>query len=340
MESDEFKVPSTCIVRNTLNENKKSLLGDGIEFSYTISAKFLDIVAIKLFISKGYEFLVVNHKVQPWPKKMLLFEKGQLCPWTSQLFMYKGRLQNCLKNLCWDENSSVETHVSVFNFLNNSLVFPEKKISSLFLVWKKKLHCEYNHLPKTNGYQIDGIPADDSKILHALRYQKLSGIYTYKIFKDMDRENLLKLADKLQGPGFSGDFADRAFWHLVSNDFLALKQMFSPIIKKGDKRRDSILASLKLARSNKCYEDVLKDLTPEGKVKMSKPGEVSFFPIKHCRWCGLVEVKKFRVCSLCKEIPDYPDLNLFCSEKCESESLAEQHEEEHATFLMVKLGLI
>jgi len=73
---------------------------------------------------------------------------------------------------------------------------------------------------------------------------------------------------------------------------------------------------------------------------MQEPGEVTFFPVKHCRWCGLVEAAdEFRVCNECAENPDYPDTSIFCSSKCETEAMKFVHLEEHARYLTIKCGL-
>jgi len=71
---------------------------------------------------------------------------------------------------------------------------------------------------------------------------------------------------------------------------------------------------------------------------MSEPGEITFFPVKHCRWCGVL-AEKFRMCPECHSNPDYSDINFFCSEKCENEAMDKKHTEEHARFLMIRLEL-
>jgi len=339
VSSEEIKLPSTCILRNTLKKSNVSVLQNRINLGEILEDKFSGIIAVRIFLGKGFDFLAVNHKVQQWPRNMLLFQEGQQCPWTNMLFMYKVRINQAAKTLGWVKTLTQETHASIFSFFNNTLVFPRVNFFQLLQVWNYKIICEIDNEPEVGQYNKEGIPAMLLQDAEALWHPQILGIYIYIIIKKFDKEKLRKLAKKLQGPGFPGDFADIAFWHLVSNDLLKLKQLFSTQTKKSWNRDDLTLITLELAKSNKCYEDVLKDLTPAGKVKMSKPGEITFFPIKHCRWCGLADIEKFRMCSLCKENPDYSDVNLFCSEKCESESLAQQHEEEHARFLMLRLGM-
>lgn len=88
-----------------------------------------------------------------------------------------------------------------------------------------------------------------------------------------------------------------------------------------------------------CYSLTLHEVSRKGKIKMKCPGEITFCPIKHCRWCGLVESDQFVVCKMCLEDDSYTDTNLFCSKKCEREALEEQHTEEHARHLMIQCGI-
>ncbi|CAB3363425.1 Hypothetical predicted protein [Cloeon dipterum] len=71
-------------------------------------------------------------------------------------------------------------------------------------------------------------------------------------------------------------------------------------------------------------------------VKMNRSGEITFCPIKHCRWCGLINSPEFIICQECQDESDYPDVNLFCSKECEERALSDSHLEEHARFLVEK----
>jgi len=139
---------------------------------------------------------------------------------------------------------------------------------------------------------------------------------------------------------FHLDPSEVAFYSYLKGDIWKVKQILSIWLNDDEGTGDLSLESYSFARNEAAlvYKIALKNLTPEKKVKMSKQGEITFFPLVHCRWCGLVEEgEKFRVCALCKEHSDYPDKNFFCSEKCELEAMTAQHEEEHARYLMVRL---
>jgi hypothetical protein len=88
-----------------------------------------------------------------------------------------------------------------------------------------------------------------------------------------------------------------------------------------------------------CYSPVL-DRVVDGKVKMDAPGQNTFCPVPHCRWCGLVKnPSEMLVCQFCADKPKYPDTHLFCSSECEDLAMKDQHGERHAEFLEYGLGL-
>jgi len=165
------------------------------------------------------------------------------------------------------------------------------------------------------------------------------GILAWSFISTLKMDKFKEKMSSSQGPGFPLDDIDSAMWALYSGDMWTVKQKMSSMAHKSG-QDDQTLASVEFARSNDFYEEELKSgLTEEGKVKMSRPGEITFFPVKHCRWCGLLEVDTFRKCSVCVDNPDFPDVHYFCSLKCETEALDQQHTEEHATFLMMRCGI-
>lgn len=93
-----------------------------------------------------------------------------------------------------------------------------------------------------------------------------------------------------------------------------------------------------LQKAPVCYSLAIHEVGRSRKVKMGKSGEITFSPLKHCRWCGLVDAD-FVVCKMCQEDEGYRDVNLFCSIECETVALRLQHREEHARHLMVLLQM-
>jgi len=88
-----------------------------------------------------------------------------------------------------------------------------------------------------------------------------------------------------------------------------------------------------------CYSPVL-DRVLDGKVKMDAPGQNTFCPVPHCRWCGLVKKpSEMLVCQFCTDKPKYPDTHLFCSPQCEDLAMKDRHGERHAEFLEYVLDL-
>jgi len=139
------------------------------------------------------------------------------------------------------------------------------------------------------------------------------------------------------------DLVEKAFWNYLEADAWRVKQIFSTFmrqIKSNDKEKlPDIHENFVKNSFPTCYLPILSQIK-DGKVKMDFPGEITFFPIRHCRWCGLVEAEEeFKVCKWCAEFSDYPDTCIFCSAKCEEEALEGEHIKEHDKHLVIKCGL-
>jgi len=270
----------------------------------------------------------------------------ELCPWGLQLSMFNRRIQHVFKDHYGISNFVYDRYEHIL-FVNNFFELDSlagattennsvDKLITFLIIEGYKL--KFRASVKFSLEEIrDSALVKDSSTLLTL---KLAGIAFYKNMTNISKMNGAKEDLKFyQGPYFPLNKFDKAVWAQMSQDYWTLKQLVLPL-RATDPDEKSPLASLELAKSNLCYEFVLKALTPEGKVPMSRPGEITFFPVQHCRWCGQVEgVAEFRVCPECLENPEYPDANFFCSEKCEKESLDSQHTEEHVRFLLIKCEL-
>jgi hypothetical protein len=195
-------------------------------------------------------------------------------------------------------------------------------------------------------YKIDltAVPKSMIKSAKLLTCEQLAGLCVYLHFANVDSQEYSQWKHELQGPAFPLDLISVLIWCVATGDKWKIKQLLGPLLMdggwNGKQLRDPSFVSLDVAKSNRCYKRVLEMISPDGtKVLMTEPGEITFVPVKHCRWCGLIKVEKFRLCSMCLECPEYCDVNYFCSEKCETEALDSKHREEHARYYMVKLGL-
>ncbi|CAB3360695.1 Hypothetical predicted protein [Cloeon dipterum] len=69
------------------------------------------------------------------------------------------------------------------------------------------------------------------------------------------------------------------------------------------------------------------------KIKLQCPGEAWFFPIDHCRNCGLVNIDvSIYPCSRCSINIYTPDNHFFCSEECQKSAMDAFHSKEHDEF--------
>jgi hypothetical protein len=173
-----------------------------------------------------------------------------------------------------------------------------------------------------------------------------------KILKSVICSALKKSKEKtsvdLQGPSFPLDLQSKVFWAVLSKDMWMLKQLLSPlfcsIINHNDALLKPVSSDLGKIICNLLLDKliiIVDEQSGDEKqwVKLAQLGENTMFPMKHCRWCGYMSVSKFKVCSMCKECPEYLDINVFCCAECEKAALDKQHREEHARFYMVKLNM-
>lgn len=181
--------------------------------------------------------------------------------------------------------------------------------------------------------QLRKIPMHIRKAAGELRMEQLAGLVTYLDLKDLRniKRSLLDCAT------YPLDKCGQIYLALNASNWWKIKLL---ICSKRNSVDDFSLVPYHVARNNFLYRDVMRTLSPRGRVFLKSPGEVTFCPVKHCRWCGEASVTQFRVCALCKDHPDYPDLNFFCSETCEQQCLEKQHIEEHAQYLMMLIGLV
>jgi hypothetical protein len=179
------------------------------------------------------------------------------------------------------------------------------------------------------------------RLMTKLTRQQVLGLVIYLCFKDIERGRCIVTLgnyDHLQGPAFPLDEFGGLFWSLLKNDRLLLKIAANSDLSNKNGLNTSYIP-LKLAQDEPICKVLVNSITPKGKIHLPSPGAVSFFPIMHCRWCGLVKCAEFRLCPECKNDPDYPDENLYCSLECEETSLSHQHTEEHASYLLAQLNI-
>lgn len=180
--------------------------------------------------------------------------------------------------------------------------------------------------------QLQKIPMHIRKAAVALSLEQLASLITYLDMRDLRKKQaLIKFAT------FPLDKFGRIYLALRARKMWKIKMLMAP---KRNVFEDFSLVPYHIAKNNFLYRDVMHALTPRARVIMNSLGEITFCPIKHCRWCGQANVKQFRVCPECRDTPDYPDLNFFCSETCEKQCLQKQHIEEHAKYFMMLIGLI
>jgi hypothetical protein len=157
--------------------------------------------------------------------------------------------------------------------------------------------------------------------------------------------HLEKSSVDLQGPSFPLDLQSKVYWATQAQDYWKIKLLLAQLCnskRTEDAQVRTLPSDLKNILCKQLCELILVDNQlgeVKHSVKLTHPGENTMFPFLHCRGCGLIKAIKFRMCSMCKECPEYHDQNYFCSAECELEALDKQHREEHARFFMVQLNM-
>jgi hypothetical protein len=290
-----------------------------------------------LFYIKGVKFMTsFNSQIYPQPSE----QESPSSSWKFRLFTFASRLRKALEKVGKYDGSQFETVIFTANICSETYCNDgDEQLEQMWNLLNYHLKKLIKDLDADFSlcFETEKPPELLLKDSLSLPYPKIFGIALFLFLQTLDEKKLKGAVDEAQGPGFMLDLTDVAYWTLYNGDIWKLKQQMSSEIKAGN-GFDPTLVTLEFAKGNLCYDFVLKTLTPEKKVKMSKPGEITFCPIQHCRWCGLADASSFRLCPECKD-DAYPDVNFFCSELCENEALENQHTEEHAQYLMTKCGI-
>jgi hypothetical protein len=268
--------------------------------------------------------------------------------WFLQMDMFALRIMWTLSDLV---NSNILAHPYMLSsFATGAFNIMEKQTATIINLLSDSLRKSQKnvkvlkHGDAARENKREFVPKQLFKSAQQLSCKQMVALYMFLHFGNLDSPQISQWKHQLQGPAFPFDLSSICVWSAANDDKWKIKQIVSPLLIaggwKGKQFKDPSIVSLDGLKSNKCYKPVLERISPDGtKVLMKQPGEITFVPLKHCRWCGLIKVQKFRLCSLCIECPDYSDINYFCSEKCEAEALDSKHREEHARYYMVKLGL-
>jgi hypothetical protein len=253
--------------------------------------------------------------------------------WYSFMLLFMERVRHCLEKIARTTISAIDDHIFYTSLLqanhrlrNNARNhFHDKVLDRINL---EKCYRKSNG----DGQMILMIQATD--IISAdIPLQRLVALGTYLYMKDLNSQDF----DLHEYYKFPLEMTTKICSAIKANDRWKLKILMAP----GRSRvEDFSLISYQEAKNKAVFKVAMRALTPRGRVTMESPGEITFCPIKHCRWCGQANVKNFRVCPACKDDPLYPDLNFFCSETCEKQCLEMQHTEEHARYLMISIGMI
>jgi len=210
----------------------------------------------------------------------------------------------------------------------------------LKVVFKNHLAVNKNtwlHKTKTNKMQTEAQTMSEKQLLQLIFYLCFKTPHFKETLKKQAKSREMERELSL-------DLVEKAFWSYLEADAWRIKQIFSTWMSRIKSKEGDQLPEVPMKFATDlapyCFSPALSDLAGNHRVKMEAPGEITFFPVRHCRWCGVVQAEQFRVCKLCVEHSDYPDTSVFCSPKCEEEALNGEHTEEHARYLKIRCGLI
>jgi hypothetical protein len=138
------------------------------------------------------------------------------------------------------------------------------------------------------------------------------------IYVALKKSSKLRVTDvNLQGPGFPLDLESEIFWASQTRDYWKLKHLLTPLLCDGPSDPDDCLVPLEVVFENiYCWllrESIIVDRPPAYMkwVKMSQWGENTMFPVKHCRCCGMLTAKEFRLVLHVQGVPRVSRQKLF-----------------------------
>jgi hypothetical protein len=252
------------------------------------------------------------------------------CIWFSYIYKFLVRFLEVLKKRNIIPLNILHHHRGVLHFSEERCIWD---IFACDKGWMQK-HISLIYLFKSGTHGLlQNIPIHIRIAAERLRLEQMASLVIYLDIKDFRR----KTPKWVECPIFPLDGFAKVYQALKANDLWKLKILMT---FNRDQVEDFSLVSYQFAKNNFLYKDVMRNITPRGKVIMKSQGEITLCPIKHCRWCGQANLKQFRVCPACKDDPLYPDMNFFCSVACEKQCLKNQHIEEHAQYLMRLIGLV
>jgi hypothetical protein len=265
--------------------------------------------------------------------------------WFWYVMRFLTRISNCMIHLGWWPLSTEHTFTVALD--TAFFVLGEKdhlrQLSNIWCIVHARSHTNTFGQPssKWDKEQMNYaflVPTELKKAAAGLTLRQMLALHAYML---LTREIELKtpiLNVDVKSWLFPPDMLSKVLSALHAKDRWKLRMLMAPT--RDNTGDDTNLVSLRLAKLNLCYKPVLDTLAPGFKVKMDTPGDITFCPVRHCRWCGLTDLLEFRMCPECKDEPKYPDVNYFCSDVCEKRCLDEKHNEEHAKYLMLKLEMI
>jgi hypothetical protein len=134
----------------------------------------------------------------------------------------------------------------------------------------------------------------------------------------------------------------------IKRDLCGLRAVLTPLLSDED-GNDLSMLTVDFSKKKATFYEQITSLMKSGQSQKDILRKrllltlLPVFPVKLCRCChkfeGL-ETIKLSMCTVCVDNRDFSDMHWFCSKECEEKVLAEGHLEEHAQFLMVKLGLV
>jgi hypothetical protein len=279
-----------------------------------------------------------------------MIPKGYTVNWYNQTTMFMHRTLNIFNDLsisaCSSEVKLMLTITQNVDAATSAMDHDAQVVYSLFkysLQHRTGLLIVSKTDQENKAAYLRAMSKEMLKFAQKLSCEQLAGLFVFMHFGNHNAQRHLQWKNQFQGPGFPPDLSSVFYWCMLNGDRWKIKQLVSPLLIASDRKKkllkDTSFVSLDFMKTKLCYKRVLEMISPdETRVLMTQPGEITFVPVKHCRWCGLIAAEKFRLCSLCEEFSDYCDVNYFCSENCETVAINSKHREEHARYYEVKLG--
>jgi hypothetical protein len=198
---------------------------------------------------------------------------------------------------------------------------------------KRLLGLEMVRLDMTHGF-INPLQQAVLSECKRLGLEQLIALVMFHCTQSVGGQGVCEFKDKLRMPM---DRVEEVFFAYRTADQVKLKLLLGKMFTRYGINFSEVSYDFAKKVAPHVYEHALAQVK-DGRVQM-QPCELTLLPIKHCRWCGMVQNDKLRLCEECRADRGFSFRTWFCGDECERLAMDLLHREEHVRHLLIAVGI-